>query len=318
MCNYFEYVPNNFTNSLLSILMNPILYSIRDLERFSGIKAHTIRMWEQRYDLLHPTRTQTNIRRYSETDLKVLLNAAALNRMGYKISRVAEMTADEATKILTTESDNSAREVHQLNVLKISMLNFNETLFLSVLQANVEAHSMDYVVENILGPFMVQIGILWQTNTICPSHEHFISNLIRQFLHQQVTLLPVPSDGNDPYVFFLPENELHELGLLYLHYIFRKAGHFGIYLGQNVPADDLIQISSKYSGAHFVGYMTNKDSTDVERALSQWSGSGIFNENQKMSIICPVIDEIGGYSDKKILFHKNSEAFVSQNLTQSV
>lgn len=298
--------------------MSTVLYSIKDLERFSGIKAHTIRIWEQRYALLHPTRTVTNIRRYSEADLKKLLNAAALSRMGYKISKIAAMTADETTQILTSQNSQSDQQVHQLNVLRIAMLNFDEALFLSAVQAHVETHGVEHVVENVLQPFLIQVGILWQTNAVCTAHRNFISNLIRQFLSQQVASLPIPPGEKEPIVFLLLENELHELDLLFLHYRHRRAGVFSIYLGQSVLADDLNQVAAKYPAVHFVGYCANKDSTRMGKVLSKWASSGVFNSGRKMSLIGQELTKPDHLRQKYVSFYRNATSFLQAYPLNSV
>ena len=286
------------------------MYSIKELERFSGIKAHTIRIWEQRYDLLRPTRTETNIRRYSEDDLKRLLNAATLNRLGYKISRIAGMTKGETIDVLNREASEGLQEVHQLNILKISMLNFDEELFHSAIEADVQANGVKHAVVDVLGPFLVQIGILWQAGVICPAHEHFISNLIRQFMCKSIADQEIPKTGDAPLVLFLPAGEMHELGLLYLHFLLRHECIYSIYLGQAVPVRDLTQVQEKYPNAQFVSYLTVKDSTKVQEFLKEIKDVIDPGKENSMNVIGRVTDGLGLENTSWLALYATSEDFL--------
>lgn len=292
--------------------MSAVMYSIRDLERFSGIKAHTIRMWEQRYEFLLPTRTDTNLRRYSDADLKKLLNAATLSRMGYKISRIVAMTADEVSELVSSEVQNENHQVHQLNILKIAMLNFDENLFMSAVNAHVETNGIEKTVLELLGPFLVQIGILWQTNAICVAHEHFVSNLLRQFLCKSIADEPAADSTLEPFVLFLPDDEQHELGLLFLHLLLKRRGLNSIYLGQAVPVSDLPKIESKFASPHFVAYLIEKDSTKVYTLLKNLSIQQSFDLQQKMSIIWTFAAENDQKRFKNINIYQNTLSFLEK------
>lgn len=224
-------------------------FQIRDLEEFSGVKAHTIRMWEKRYGLLSPDRTDTNIRTYGMDELKAILNVAYLNQSGYKISKIASMTASERDQLVreVARSKNEGGEV--VNSLKLAMLSFDEVLFDTVTVKYRLAHGFSALVEQVFVPLLEHIGVLWQTNSICPAHEHFISCLIRQKILAATDGLSVPAK-HDPhvYVLYLPENELHELGLLYVNYLLRADGRRTIYLGQSVPGEDLDQVVALFNG----------------------------------------------------------------------
>lgn len=224
-------------------------FQIRDLEEFSGVKAHTIRMWEKRYGLLRPERTDTNIRTYGMDELKAILNVAYLNQSGYKISRIASMSAAERDQLVreVARSKNEGGEV--VNSLKLAMLSFDEVLFDAVTVKYRLAHGFSALVEQVFVPLLEHIGVLWQTNSICPAHEHFISCLIRQKILAAIDGLSVPAK-HDPhvYVLYLPENELHELGLLYVNYLLRADGRRTIYLGQSVPGEDLDQVAALFNG----------------------------------------------------------------------
>ena len=229
-----------------------VTYSIKDLERLSGIKAHTIRIWEKRYDLIKPKRTDTNIRYYDNDDLKHVLNVAALKRHGYKISAIAEMNeAEMAEKVIDITSVESDEEI-LIEGLVIAMIEFNARRFDKIINNSIMRIGFEETVVKLIYPFFVKIGFLWQVKAINPAHEHFISNLIREkFILAINNLDHEPKLNAKQFVLFLPEGELHELGLLFYNYVILKAGHKVLYLGQSVPmgcvADTVTQLSIDYA-----------------------------------------------------------------------
>jgi DNA-binding transcriptional MerR regulator len=224
-------------------------FQIRDLEEFSGVRAHTIRIWEKRYGLLKPARTETNIRTYDIEDLKAILNVAFLNQHGLKISKIAALPSAERDRLVREVALSGDGRAEVVKSLKMAMLGFDEVLFESVGSKFREMHGFRALVEEVYVPLLEHIGTLWQTNSICPAHEHFVSNIIRQKLVAAVDALPfsgVPKERM--HILYLPENELHELGLLYLNFILRSKGERTIYLGQGVPLEDLRQVASIMNG----------------------------------------------------------------------
>lgn len=218
----------------------PAKYSIKDLERLSGIKAHTLRIWEQRYDLLHPQRTDTNIRYYSNEDLKKILNVSLLNQHGYKISNIASLSEDnlyrEAEKLL----NRFEKESDQVENLMLALLDWDESIFEGHVQDSIRHFGLENTLEKILFPFLRQLGNMWQAGIVNPAQEHFISNLVRQKIIVETDKLGHKSEaGSKRMVLYLPHNELHEMGLLYANYLCRKRGYRCLYLGQSVPFDDL-------------------------------------------------------------------------------
>ncbi len=219
-------------------------YTIKDLEKLSGIKAHTIRIWEKRYGLIEPQRTSTNIRTYCDVDLKHLLNISFLNRHGLKISKIAKLSSDEVNEKINHLQQNMSDVESQVESLAISMIDLDEDKFEKILTRSVIQMGFEETFIRIIYPFFYKIGIMWQTGAINPAQEHFVSNLIRQKLtvaiDSQITL-----NGADhkSFLLFLPEGELHELGLLFFAYLIKKRGHKLIYLGQSVPLNDLIEIN---------------------------------------------------------------------------
>lgn len=233
-------------------------FSIKDLEHFTGIKAHTIRAWEQRYGLLNPRRTSTNIRFYTSEDLKLLLNVSILNQNGHKISRIAAMAEEEINVALRELEASTSKEEHWLGMLKISMLNFDEQLFQSVSKTYEEQNGFSDLLLRLYLPFMGQIGMLWLTSAICPAHEHFVSNLIRQKLFGAIDGLDPVDPAYDGAVFalFLPEREIHDISLLMVHYLLRKSGFKSLFLGQSVPLEDLTQLDTQFPSLNCVAYCT--------------------------------------------------------------
>ena len=195
-------------------------FSIKNLEILSGIKAHTLRIWEKRYNLLEPERTDTNIRRYSLESLKKLLNVTLLYNHGFKISKIASLDADEIPKLVRSIALKSNSEQVSINAFKLSMINFDYELFDTNYEEILKHNDFEYLFLQIFMPLMRELGILWQTGAISTSHEHFLTNLIKQKIHLQTEYLQRNKNlysENPAFVLFLPENEIHELGILYLN-----------------------------------------------------------------------------------------------------
>ncbi len=215
-------------------------YSIKDLEHLSGIKAHTLRIWEQRYSLINPKRTDTNIRYYDQDDLKLVLNVSLLKENGYKISKIANMSREEMSEAVLMVTEKTTSHADQIYALTLSMIDLDEQRFEKIISSNTLKHGFERTMLNIIYPFLSKIGIMWMTDSINPAQEHFISHLIRQ-------KLVVAIDGQYPsvdvnakkYMMFLPENELHELSLLFANFLVRARDSKSIYLGQNMPTHDL-------------------------------------------------------------------------------
>jgi DNA-binding transcriptional MerR regulator len=218
-------------------------YSIRDLEKLSGIKAHTLRIWEQRYNLLSPERTDTNIRWYSNEELKMLLNISMLYHRGYKISKIAALKKEEIIEEVNklTESQNTFE--NQIDSLVICMVELDENKFEKIISNTILRLGFASAIEQVIYPFLKKIGVLWQTGSINPAQEHFISNLIRQKIIVAIDgIVPAENKNAKKIVLFLPENELHELSLLYYSYLLKSKGHNITYLGQSVPYKDLQKV----------------------------------------------------------------------------
>jgi len=217
-------------------------YSIKDIEQLSGIKAHTLRIWEQRYNFIRPKRTDTNIRFYDDDDLKLVLNIALLKDNGLKISRICEMQEDELRTEVKTLMEKKLGFPDQIQGLTLAMLELDEERFEKILSTNILQIGFERTMINLINPFFLKIGILWQTGAINPAQEHFISNLIRQKIIVAIDGQITSANYNKKYLLYLPPNELHEITLLFSNYIAKSRNNKVIYLGQNVPHSDLVDI----------------------------------------------------------------------------
>ncbi|MGZ5243702.1 MAG: MerR family transcriptional regulator [Bacteroidia bacterium] len=222
-------------------------YSIKELEVLTGIKAHTIRIWEQRYNILSPNRTNTNIRFYTEEDLKHLLNISLLNKNGFKISRIARMSEKQVKEKVLALSETNFEYSNQIDALVVGMIEFDEESFEKIISTNILRGGFENTFLNIVFPFLNKIGILWQTAVIRPAQEHFISNLIRQKIIVAMDgQIQMRNPEAKKYMLFLPEREIHELSLLFSNYIIRARGNHTLYLGSSVPMGDVEETFKDY------------------------------------------------------------------------
>lgn len=241
-------------------------FSIKDLESLSGIKAHTIRIWEKRYNLLKPERTTTNIRTYALSDLQKLLNVVFLTENRYKISKIAQYSSEEIAAIVAqiVSEKSIGNQNHAINSFKIAMMNFDQNLFYKTYNSLLEEKTFEEIFYESFLPLLHEIGLLWQTDTINPSHEHFIFNLIKQKIliniekKQRETILR----KDKTFALFLPENEIHELGLLFLNYEIVSHGYKAIYLGQSIMLENLKYLSINHPNLAFVTYFTVQPAVD--------------------------------------------------------
>jgi DNA-binding transcriptional MerR regulator len=246
------------------------VFTIKDLENLSGIKAHTIRIWEQRYSFLKPCRTETNIRYYCSEELKRVLHISLLNKYGYKISQINKMSEQELKSRIFSLSDAEARQEKLVNELIAHMIDLDIVSFERVLDGYIPGHGIDRAISQIIFPFLHRIGLLWLTNHVHPAQEHLVSNIIRQ-------KLIVGIEGAVPFrqaartvLLFLPEGEHHELGLLYVHYLLRTHGARVLYLGADIPLKD-VEFVSKYKRPDYLyTHLTGiTGSFNLEKFLSQ-------------------------------------------------
>jgi len=275
-------------------------YSIKELEKLSGIKAHTLRIWEQRYGILKPERTDTNIRWYCNDELKTLLNISLLNNHGIKISKIAQLSEkqiiEEVNKIV--EIDCVEKEI--VDGLVISMVEIDEQRFEKIISNCILKKGFSTTYEKVIYPFLNKIGIMWQTGCINPAQEHFISNLIRQKLITAIDgVIPAENKKAQRFVLFLPDGELHELSLLYFSYLLKSKGHQIIYLGQSVPLDDLKKIVAIRKPQYLISVFTNPNTSTEELGKE----IALLFTNQTILL--------SGFqlTDKKIKFPSNTKIF---------
>lgn len=233
-------------------------FSIGDLEAFSGVKAHTIRIWERRYGLLRPNRTGTNIRTYSIDDLRALLNVAYLNGRGLKISRIARMAGAERQQAVQELASGDKHRGELISALKIAMLTLDGPRFHELLGPLRGKLRFERLMSEVYLPLLEGVGLLWQTDAIRPAHEHFVSNLVRSDLIAATAALPPAPKGGPVFVLYLPEQEVHELGLLFADHLLRAAGQRTVYLGQGVPLSDLPRVTGLLAPpVVLLSYLTN-------------------------------------------------------------
>ncbi len=239
-------------------------YSIKDLEKLSGIKAHTIRIWEKRYQLIKPERTCTNIRLYSDCDLRRIMNVSILNRRGLKISLIASLSEEEMRDKIVMLTQNSFTQDDQVENLVVSMIDLDEARFEKIISASILKIGFEETFYKVVFPLLDKIGLLWQAGTINPAQEHFITNLLRQKLIVAIDgIIPAPLPTPKMFILFLPEGEFHELGLLYYHYLIKKRGHKVLYLGSSVPVRDLADIVRNVTADYLVSFFV----TNIDRKI---------------------------------------------------
>lgn len=222
-------------------------YSIHDLDKLSGIKAHTIRVWERRYKIVSPHRTGTNRRRYGDDDLRRIINISILRRNGLKISEIAKFTSLEIEQKVSFISKEVFHSDTQIDSLVVSMVDHNEKEVNDILVRSMINRGIEETMESVVFPFMKRIGVMWQTGSADIGSEHFISSLFRQKLIAAIDALsPVPNPESKRVILFLPENELHEIGLLYFNYLVKKSGNESLYLGQTTPLSSVVRINDSW------------------------------------------------------------------------
>ncbi|MBT8318120.1 MAG: MerR family transcriptional regulator [Lutibacter sp.] len=263
-------------------------FTIKDLENFSGIKAHTIRIWEKRYNLLQPQRTDSNIRFYNLESLQKLLNVNLLYNNGLKISKIAKLSDAEMIVSVADLTFTKGFKTEASNSLKLAMLNFDEQMFNQIYNSLLASNTFQYIFTKVFMPFLNEIGVLWQVNSITPAHEHFITNLVKQKIHINIEKIQHLTTPNrlKKFVLYLPMNEIHELGLLYLHFELLLRGYYSIYLGQSVPTENLQDLKDGECETIYITYLTVEPSKDsVEFYADQVYNSTLINSNDSLWVL---------------------------------
>ncbi|MCK0135608.1 MerR family transcriptional regulator [Arenibacter sp. S6351L] len=282
-------------------------FSIKDLENLSGIKAHTIRIWEKRYNLFQPNRTDTNIRCYDIENLQKLLNVTFLYNNGYKISKISQLGEDKIPSVVRNLVSEQSDNGHVLNSFKMSMMNFDQALFFKTYNALLKEKSFREIFYEDFIPFLNEVGLLWQTDTIKPSHEHFICALIKQkiLVNTEKLQFSTPTNNSKTFVLYLPDNEIHELGLMFLNYEVLSKGYQAIFLGQSIPIFSLKDLIRLYDNIVFVSYFTvQPDKENIMPYLKDFHDLLLKNTTSELWISGKMLQEI---NQKKL--PKNVVAF---------
>ncbi|MDX1652897.1 MAG: MerR family transcriptional regulator [Brumimicrobium sp.] len=278
-------------------------YKIGDIETLTGIKAHTLRIWEKRYDLLRPDRSGNSTRTYGDEDLKKLLNIAVLQERGWKISKIAVLTDSQLSKAVIDISADDAPANLVLNLMLQSLSEFDDFKFSRLLDQVVSKEGMHACFMNYLIPFMQRVGILWSAGAISPAQEHFVSNLVREKLIAEIKNLPKSEKKTIDFLLYCPEDELHEIGLLYYEYMLKKKGYRTFYLGVNVPEEALTEtIAYLKPQALVTSLISAFEKKDIKGHLDR-----IFN-----SFSLPVY--LGGSFADQIELEENKKRFRVQSL----
>ena len=264
-------------------------FSIKDLENLSGIKAHTIRIWEKRYNLFQPKRTDTNIRYYSTESLQKILNVAFLNTHGYKISKISSLTNNGISSLVQEIASNeNVDDDYAVSAFKLAMLTFDQRLFSKTYKELIAKKTFNDIFYNAFIPLLNEIGLLWQTDTITPAHEHFISTRIKQkiLLNTEKKSDVTPNNCQKTFVFFLPENEIHDIGLLFINYELVSRGYQTLFLGQSIPIDSLVDLLKFFNDITFISYFTVKpEKEDLVNYLEQFKDKLLRDNSNEFWIL---------------------------------
>lgn len=237
-------------------------YSISDLEQLSGVHAHTIRMWEQRYNALVPHRSAGNTRYYDDEHLVKLLNIVSIHQKGLKISKICALSQDAIHNLIEEDIQETVSKNQQFEFYITQLLNFgmsyNEAAFDNLLSKCINDNTLTETYSSVIYPMLVRLGLMWRKDSICAAQEHFLTNIIRQKICAAINDLPIPSSDKKTWVLFLPQDEEHEIGLLFAHYLLRQAGNSVIYLGSSVPLASLKEVILTCKPAYLMLFMAQK------------------------------------------------------------
>jgi DNA-binding transcriptional MerR regulator len=270
-------------------------FSIKDLENLTGIKAHTIRIWEKRYNLLEPKRTDTNIRYYDLPDFQKLLNVSYLNSNGYKISKISTIGEDKIQELVREIASKNDVDTHAINTLKLAMLNFDQTLFYNTYESLLKEKSFRSIFYDVFIPMLSSMGMLWQTDTITPAHEHFITTLIRQKIIASTERIQSKqvNSSKQTFVLYLPDNEIHELGLMFINHEIVSNGYHSIFLGSSVPLESLTDLQNYYEDIIFVSYFTVKPEKEhIHKYMSTFNSVLLEPSNSKFWVLGQMLSHL--------------------------
>ncbi|MEL1254845.1 MerR family transcriptional regulator [Flavobacterium sp. DGU38] len=260
------------------------VFSIKDLENLSGIKAHTIRIWEKRYNVLEPMRTDTNIRLYNIASLQKLLNITLLHEYGYKISKIATFPEEKIPQLVREITSRKNSTNYAINSFKMAMMNFDQELFFNTFDWLISEKSFQEVFKDHFLPLLKELGLLWQSQTISPANEHFMTNLIKQkiLIYTESLQILKPTRTDKVFVLSLPMNEVHQIGLLYIQYEILLRGYKAIYLGESMPIENLQDLTRHFNSIAFVTFMTIQPDPNFVNQYVKQMEQKLLSENNEI------------------------------------
>ena len=289
------------------------VFSIKDLENLSGIKAHTIRIWEKRYNVLEPMRTDTNIRLYNLASLQKLLNITLLHEYGYKISKIATFPEEKIPQLVREIISMKNSQNYAINSFKMSMMNFDQEIFFNTFDWLISEKSFQQVFKEHFLPLLKELGLLWQSQTISPANEHFMSHLIKQkiLIYTEGLQILKPTKTDKVFVLSLPMNEIHQIGLLYLQYEILLQGYKTIYLGESMPIENLEDLTKYFNTITFVTFMTVQPDRNVVNQYVKTMEQKLLLKTNEIWLIGKMVEHI----DRKNL---SERTFVFDSMEETI
>jgi DNA-binding transcriptional MerR regulator len=289
------------------------VFSIKDLENLSGIKAHTIRIWEKRYNVLEPMRTDTNIRLYNLASLQKLLNITLLHEYGYKISKIATFPEEKIPQLVREIISMKNSQNYAINSFKMSMMNFDQEIFFNTFDWLISEKSFQQVFKEHFLPLLKELGLLWQSQTISPANEHFMSHLIKQkiLIYTEGLQILKPTKTDKVFVLSLPLNEIHQIGLLYLQYEILLQGYKTIYLGESMPIENLVDLTKYFNTITFVTFMTVQPDRNVVNQYVKTMEQKLLLKTNEIWLIGKMVEHI----DRKNL---SERTFVFDSMEETI
>ena len=275
------------------------VFSIKDLENLSGIKAHTIRIWEKRYNILEPMRTDTNIRLYNVQNLQKLLNITLLHEYGYKISKIATYPEEKIPQLVREIISKKNSQNYAITSFKMAMMNFDQELFFTTFDWLISEKTFSEVFKEHFLPLLKELGLLWQSETITPANEHFMSHLIKQkiLIYTESLQILKPTKTDRVFVLSLPLNEIHQIGLLYIQYEILLKGYKTIYLGESMPIENLQDLTKYFENITFVSFMTIQPDRSVINQYVKSMGQKLLAKNNEVWLMGKMVE----YIDETVL-----------------
>lgn len=248
------------------------LFSISQLSQYSGIKPHTIRIWEQRYNALQPARSEGNTRYYSSDQLRRLLNIVSLMESDYKVSELCTMPDEQLSEMVLERKNATASEATEYYVSQLisAGMAYQQDRFEELFEECLANYGLSQTYKIVIYPMLVRVGLMWSANAIPSVQEHFISNIVRQKILRTIDTLAPAGPEAEKWVLFLPEDEYHEIGLLFAAFIIRESGRKVVYLGSSVSADAVLTAVDDVKPQYLLLFQVRYNQIeDVQKYLSE-------------------------------------------------